>query len=377
MAINGLVNFDINPVVVQTTDDSTLTTILTASAFGTTDDGSQLVTLDVTGFDFINNEMVSAKIAVKLKQVSGTPSIVGTPVHLIPINAGSSTALSTASIVPTIDGTNLKVNVYGVSGRTIDWTCNRANSLQILENLTAPPTIDDGYVIKWDATNERWEAGTVEAFANYVGAGGDLAGTYPNPTVAKITGATSGNTNFLYTSATNKNLTIQIPNAGTTSDTYNFSIQGQNATGTTPYATGGDIIIGPGQGGDQNGVIKLGNIYCSRILMQGQKTSAGSNVFTIDIDARGGTSALTAVLTGAISMTGSAVTLSGSSSVTATSATQVNFNTPKVKFGGTNTYTTSSTVGSAGGASALPATPSGYITVDINGTDYKIPYYAT
>ena len=37
--------------------------------------------------------------------------------------------------------------------------------------------------------------------------------------------------------------------------------------------------------------------------------------------------------------------------------------------------TTSSTVGAAGGASALPATPSGYMIVDINGTDRKIPYY--
>jgi hypothetical protein len=35
-----------------------------------------------------------------------------------------------------------------------------------------------------------------------------------------------------------------------------------------------------------------------------------------------------------------------------------------------------STVGSAGGASALPATPSGYIKFDIGGTTYEIPYYA-
>lgn len=34
------------------------------------------------------------------------------------------------------------------------------------------------------------------------------------------------------------------------------------------------------------------------------------------------------------------------------------------------------TVGAAGGATALPATPTGYITVSINGTDRKIPFYA-
>ena len=36
---------------------------------------------------------------------------------------------------------------------------------------------------------------------------------------------------------------------------------------------------------------------------------------------------------------------------------------------------TATTIGAAGGASALPATPVGYITVNISGTNYKIPYY--
>lgn len=38
---------------------------------------------------------------------------------------------------------------------------------------------------------------------------------------------------------------------------------------------------------------------------------------------------------------------------------------------------TSSTVGAAGAASALPATPTGYIEVNIDGTVYKVPYYAS
>jgi len=37
---------------------------------------------------------------------------------------------------------------------------------------------------------------------------------------------------------------------------------------------------------------------------------------------------------------------------------------------------TQSTVGSAGGSSALPATPSGYIEININGTARVLPYYA-
>jgi hypothetical protein len=37
--------------------------------------------------------------------------------------------------------------------------------------------------------------------------------------------------------------------------------------------------------------------------------------------------------------------------------------------------TTSTTVGAAGAASALPATPEGYLVVNINGTARKIPFY--
>ena len=38
--------------------------------------------------------------------------------------------------------------------------------------------------------------------------------------------------------------------------------------------------------------------------------------------------------------------------------------------------TTATTVGAAGGATALPALPTGYLSVNINGTAQKIPYYA-
>jgi len=37
---------------------------------------------------------------------------------------------------------------------------------------------------------------------------------------------------------------------------------------------------------------------------------------------------------------------------------------------------TQTTVGSAGGATALPATPTGYLKIIIDATEYVIPYYA-
>jgi hypothetical protein len=44
-----------------------------------------------------------------------------------------------------------------------------------------------------------------------------------------------------------------------------------------------------------------------------------------------------------------------------------------MKYSASNTATT---VGAAGAASALPANPTGYLKIDIGGTEYKVPYYA-
>jgi hypothetical protein len=54
---------------------------------------------------------------------------------------------------------------------------------------------------------------------------------------------------------------------------------------------------------------------------------------------------------------------------------------PTVAWGGDSTYhalsgaTTATTVGAAGAAAALPAKPAGYLTLVINGTTRKIPFY--
>lgn len=37
---------------------------------------------------------------------------------------------------------------------------------------------------------------------------------------------------------------------------------------------------------------------------------------------------------------------------------------------------TQTTVGAAGGASALPATPTGYVRFILEGTEFQFPYYA-
>ncbi len=163
MAKETQLTLDQLPPTVSTTDGSSTVSILTVPAFAA-NNGGQEITFDVVGHDFDNAETASAKIAVKLKNVSGTPTMIGTPVHIVPISAGSSSGLVTASVNVIVSGTNLHVNVIGVSGRTIYWSATRWPSVQVL----------DGYT----ATNPLSLTG--------IAVGGDLSGTLPNPTVVSV-----------------------------------------------------------------------------------------------------------------------------------------------------------------------------------------------
>jgi len=110
-------------------------------------------------------------------------------------------------------------------------------------------------------------------------------------------------------------------------------------------------------------------------------TSGNATVSTGNISATAGSvSAGTTVTagTGITATTGNITATVGDITATLGTVTGVNLTSTgtttlsTVNFSTTGTATT---VGAAGGASALPATPLGYVIIKIAGTDRKIPFY--
>jgi len=120
-------------------------------------------------------------------------------------------------------------------------------------------------------------------------------------------------------------------------------------------------------------------------------SSANSNQ-NITLDPAGtGVVAVTGSLTVSSTLSAAGITDTGLSSFANVTVDSLNLNLNKISTNtsnadieldpnGTGTVNfivpTQSTVGSAGAGNALPATPSGYLNVKINNTDYVIPYYA-
>ena len=82
-----------------------------------------------------------------------------------------------------------------------------------------------------------------------------------------------------------------------------------------------------------------------------------------------GTGDITLATTNFAAQTADSISVQNSAATTVWGVTAAGF----MKYSASNTATT---VGAAGAASALPANPTGYLKIDIGGTEYKVPYYA-
>lgn len=168
-------------------------------------------------------------------------------------------------------------------------------------------------------------------------------------------------------------------NAGTiTSAQGNISIGG----GTLAPITSGSYNVAVGHNAGAALTTGTNNVYVG--ANAGNTSTTGTqNVivgYNADVNASGNTNA-TAVGYNSIGCTDSAILGRENNAVTYTGVIALGHGNTATKNGqmfiggATSPVNTATTVGPAGGASSLPATPKGYLTVTINGTEYKIPYY--
>jgi hypothetical protein len=101
------------------------------------------------------------------------------------------------------------------------------------------------------------------------------------------------------------------------------------------------------------------------VLTDTAKTITVTHTYTASQTFTGGWTAGAActISTGGLTISAGTLIVSGAAS---------NSGANSICWGGRN----QSTVGAAGGASALPATPAGYAIINVDGTDRVIPFYA-
>lgn len=161
----------------------------------------------------------------------------------------------------------------------------------------------------------------------------------------------------LYTGAATRVIAVlQVAQTWTALQTFSQGISVAN--GAT--ITSGDLSVSAG-----NVNVTVGNVSAtgSGASITSQKLIATTN--GVEVQA------------GGVGITAGGLTVTAGGATITAGGLSVNGGTTAVGAFNFSTTTTSTTVGAAGGATALPATPLGYVTVAIAGTDRKIPYYNT
>ena len=153
----------------------------------------------------------------------------------------------------------------GSAGGDLSGTYPNPTVAKIKGNSVTTQTLNsttDGYVLTWDNTDGYWKAEVIPTQTASGSAGGDLSGTYPNPTVAKIDG-------YSVPAGGSTGNALQISGSGTLSYAAINLAGGSNyVTGSLPTANQAVQLMG----GDVSGTTAAATV----IKLQGQSVTAQS-----------------------------------------------------------------------------------------------------
>jgi len=284
---------------------------------------------------------------------------------------------STGVLAATTFSGNVSTATISASGNDVNiaLTDNRATALTISEGANTYLTFNTT-----NSTGEKITLGkTLETGAQQVvGTNFDINGGSIDDTAIGIGTRAAGNFTTL---DANSSLTVNYVNISDqkiTTNSSNVNLQ-LDASGTGTVDVQAPMTT---EAVTMDGNLSIPNPYTATI---GYMTIAGSTISTptnqgIALDCNG---------TGSITLNGYQTLTNWLLTDNLTASTNILTNTITgrtsnadlvVQTQGTGTVDfkvpTQSTVGSAGAASALPGTPSGYIEFKINGTAYVMPYYA-
>ena len=337
-------------------------------AFGTSADGNFTFTTATAGTDraltVSNTDNSAAVSAAHLQVTVGGSTSTGDPYINFNVPGGSTYSLGidnsdsdtwklTSGATPSASTTLLSITSAGdVSCPvSIDSPTYTSKLINFVQCGTVPVVGDGTYYllmtnivigchisIAWDGTgrNERYEADIGTAWISNLGCSLTVTSEYhyngqQSLSNLRFLKETAGpHTNFIY-------LAIDLANRNGSTGSISVSC----------YGASNYIIINPGAMTTPIAITSYG-MSINTGLTNAASIRTRSGAFTL------------------VSDTGTIISALGTGNVTIGVA-----NTNNISFNNA----TQGTVGAAGGASALPATPSGFLNININGTPYVIPYY--
>jgi len=298
----------------------------------------------ISGFNnFTGDPTASSKVVLDIAPTIANPTIL----------TGITTSSATFSLINAIATTlNIGGDATTLNLGATTGTATINNATLALANATA---INATKITAFDIGSTVTTASTIN-----IGTGVNASGVTKSINIGTNGAASSTTTINIGTSTGTTTTTLNSTTL--TGNVTSMSIFNANQTTISAFGAATNLTIGGGTAANNTYNIVGKAVTSSSTVNFGTGAVSTAVTNTINI----GTGNLTGTGISAINI-GTGTISTGSSTVTIGSSS----NTGTIRLNAP----TATTVGAAGAASALPATPVGYVQISIQGTNYKIPYY--